>query len=154
MVSRVPCGWAVPGTSGCRAFPPSQPGRRPRAGGTAGRGSQLATGGWTLRKDCSQCYYLAVFRVAGAGHGLADVVPHAVAQVDILILEGAEVDGQGEIEEVLHGLLHLQVSGGLGVGVVGWQVGGGQASYSTYWLAWGWEGGRGGDTSTAKYKNI
>ena len=106
-------------------------------------------GGWTLRKDCSQCYYLAVFRVAGAGHGLPDVVPHAVAQVDILILEGTEVDGQGEIEEVLHGLLHLQVGGGLGVGVLGRHVGGGQASYIANWLAWGGAGG-GGDTTRIK----
>ena len=86
--------------------------------------------------EVAQCRYLAVLWVGGTGHGLADAVPHAVAQVDLLVLEGAEVDGQGEVEQVLQGLLHLQVSGELGVGVVGREVGGGKAFYVVQRLAW------------------
>ena len=72
--------------------------------------------------------YLAVLWGVGTGHGLADVVPHAIAQVDIGVMEGAEVDSQGEGQKVLYGLLNFQVGCGLGVGVVGRKVRGGQAS--------------------------
>merc|ERR1719430_793766 len=52
---------------------------------------------------------LAVLRTEGTRHCLPYVIPHTVAQVDIVIQESTEVYSQGEGEQVLHGSLHLQI---------------------------------------------
>ena len=58
---------------------------------------------------------------------LTDVVPDAVGVVHIVPSEGTEEDGEGELEEVLDGLLDPEVVGGVGVVVVVWQLRGGQS---------------------------
>ena len=61
---------------------------------------------------------------------LADIVPDAVSVVHILPSEGTQVDSQGELVQVLDGLLDPEVVRGVGVVVEVRQLGGGQTSHT------------------------
>ena len=71
---------------------------------------------------------------------LADIVPHTVSVEDFLPSEGTEVDGEGELVEVLDGPLYGQVVSGVVIVVMLGQLRGGQTSHTEDGAAyWAWK---------------